>query len=92
MCLSLLPPPCMAGKDSAPVAFAGFAALLAPVAPPPFVGLGADRRPTASAAAMCALITIAAMQSFLLEKGHVFIRVKVMCRITHLKHSQSTQE
>ena len=36
------------------MAFAGFAALLAPVAPPPFVGLGADRKPSALRAAMCA--------------------------------------
>ena len=43
----------LAGKDSAPVAFAGFAALLAPAAPPPFVGLGADRRVAMAATAPC---------------------------------------
>ncbi len=58
------------GKDNTPVAFAGFAALLAPVAPPPFVGLGADRRPTASAAAMCASVNSAAMQNFTGEKSY----------------------
>ncbi len=57
------------GKDNAPVAFAGFAALLAPVAPPPFVGLGADRRPTASATAMCALLTMAAVQNLCWRNG-----------------------
>ena len=31
------------------MAFAGFAALLAPAAPPPFVGLGADRKPATTA-------------------------------------------
>ena len=34
------------------MAFAGFAALLAPVAPPPFVGLGADRKAVATTGAM----------------------------------------
>jgi hypothetical protein len=53
---SLAPPsmhPATTGKDSAPVAFAGFAALLAPAAPPPFVGLGADRRTALVATATC---------------------------------------
>ena len=37
------------------MAFAGFAALLAPVAPPPFAGLSADRRAAAPIAATCVL-------------------------------------
>ena len=36
------------------MAFAGFAALLPPVAPPPFIGLGADRRAAVLTAQTCA--------------------------------------